>query len=82
MGLSDERADACCSAAAKRRAADHLEVAELARRLARRNDRAAEPEPFGLAQPPLEAGHRPELAEQSDLAAGERLRSSRPVAER
>ena len=51
---------------------DELHPGDLRRRARRAagrgHDRAAEPEPGGLAQPALEAGDRPQLAEQADLA--------------
>ena len=48
----------------------------------RRDDRAIEPQPGRLAQPPLQPGDRTELAEQPDLADRHRPRVDRPVAER
>src|SRR6188768_3141840 len=47
-----------------------------------RDQRAREPEPRGLAQPPVEAPDRAQLAQQADLADGDRARDHRTVAER
>ena len=66
--------------------ADDLEarrsVARVAAAAGPRHDRPREPEPGGLAQPPLEAADRAQLAEQPDLADRDGAVDDRPVAQR
>ena len=71
---------------AQRRDRDDLEAVDRRRSAAPRrwprHDRPPEPEPGGLAQPALEADDGPQLAEQADLADGDRPGRDRPVARR
>ena len=75
------------TAIASRSVATSTTRARDVRRRARRGPVAGtiarrESEARGLAQPTLEAGDRAQLAEQPDLADGDRVRGDRPVAHR